>query len=100
MRELNVRIIIDLDDMLLMTSSDLLMVRETLIFILQHLGFLINITTSYFEFLRVIEDSGEMTLSLPKEKPLKVENYCQKILEKGKLTVRELSKLIERLSQK
>ena len=92
--------------MLLMASSseDLLMARDTLIFILQHLGFLINIKKSYLEptstleFLGVIVDSGEMTLSLPKEKLLKVQNHCQEILENGKVTVRELSKLIGRLS--
>ena len=73
-------------------------------FILQHLGFLINITKSYLEptstleFLGVIVDSGEMTLSLSKEKPLKVQNHCQEILKKGKVVVRELSKLIGRLS--
>ena len=106
LRKLNVRIIIYLDDMLLMASSleDLLMARDTLIFILQHLGFLINIKKSYLEptstleFLGVIVDSGEMTLSLPKEKLLKVQNHCQEILENGKVTVRELSKLIGRLS--
>ena len=55
--------------MLLVASSveDLLVARDTLIFILQHLGFLINIKKSYLErtstleFLRVIVDSGEMT---------------------------------------
>ena len=91
--------------MLLMASSleDLLMARDTLIFILQQLGFLINIKKSYleptstFEFLGVIVDSGEMTLGLPKGKLLKVQNNCQEILEKGKVTVRELSKLIGRL---
>ena len=95
-----------LDDMLLMASSleDLLMARDTLIFILQHLGFLINIKKSYLEptstleFLGVIVDSGETTLSLPKEKLLKVQNHCQEILENGKVTVRKLSKLIGRLS--
>ena len=71
---------------------------------LQHVGFLINIKKSYLqptstlEFLGVIVDFGEMTLSLPKEKRLKVQNHCQDILEKGKVTVRELSKLIGRLS--
>ena len=51
-----------------------------------------------FEFLRVIVDSGEMTLNLPKEKLLKVQNHFQEILEKGKVTVRELNKLTGRLS--
>ena len=51
LRKLSVRIIIYLDDMLLMASSseDLLTARDTLIFILQHLGFLINIKKSYLE---------------------------------------------------
>ena len=103
---LSVRIIIYLGDMLLLASSleDLLMAIDTLIFILQHLDFLINIKNSYIEptstleFLGVIVDSGEMTLNLPKEKLLKVQNHCQEILEKGKVTVRKLSKLIGRLS--
>ena len=106
LRKINVRIIIYLDDMLLMASSleDLLMARDTLIFILQHLGFLINIKkfykkpTSTLEFLGVIVDSGEITLSLPKEKLLKVRTHYQEMLEKGKVTVRELIKLIGRLS--
>ena len=97
LRKLNVRIIIYLDDMLLMASSleDLLMARDTLIFILQHLGFLINIKKSYLEptstleFLGVIVDSGEMLLNFPKEKLLKVQNHCQEMLENGKVTVRD-----------
>ena len=45
LRKLSVKIIIYLNGMLLMTSSleDLLMARDVLTFILQHLGFLINI---------------------------------------------------------
>ena len=62
-----------------MASSleDLLMAIDILIFIFQDLEFLINIKKSYLEptrtlgFLGVIADSGEMTLSLPKEKLLK-----------------------------
>ena len=53
------------------------MAIDILIFIFQDLEFLINIKKSYLEptrtlgFLGVIADSGEMTLSLPKEKLLK-----------------------------
>ena len=47
---------------------------------------------------KVIVDFGEMTLSPPKEGLLKIQNHCQEILEKEKVTVRELSKLIVRLS--
>ena len=74
LRKLNVRIIVYLNDMFLMASSlqDLLMAKDTLMYILQHLGFLINIRklylepTSTLEFLGVIVDSEEMILSLPK----------------------------------
>ena len=92
--------------MLLMASSweDLLMAKDTLTFLRKHLVFLINIKKSYqkatstSEFLGVIVYSGEITLSLPKEKLLKVQNHCQEILQKEKVTVRELGKLIGRLS--
>ena len=91
--------------MFLMASSleDLLMAIDILIFIFQDFGFLINIKKSYLEptrtlgFLGVIADSGEMTLSLPKEKLLKVQNRHE-ILEKEKVTVKELSKPPVRLS--
>ena len=79
----------------LMASSlkELLMARETLIFILLHLGFLINVKKSYIEptlkleFLVVVVGSVEMTLSLPKEKVLKVQNQCKEILENQQVTV-------------
>ena len=54
--------------------------------------------TSTLEFLRVIVESGEMILNLAKEKLLIVQYHCHEILEKGKVTVRELSKPIGRLS--
>ena len=92
LRKLSVRTIIYLDDILLMESSleDLLMARDTLIFILRHLGFLINIKKSYLEptstleFLRVVVDSGEMTLSLPKENSSKYRIIARKSSKMGK----------------
>ena len=91
LRKLSVRILIYLGDMFLMSSSlwDLLMARDTLIFIFQHLGFLINFKKFYLEatltlkFIWVIVDSRELTLSLPEKKLLKVQNHCQEILRKG-----------------
>ena len=85
LKKLNLRRIIYLDNMLLTTCSleDFLMARDLLIFILQHLEFLISIKkfylepTSTLEFLGAIVDSGEMTLSLPKEKLLKVQNISE-----------------------
>ena len=84
LRKVNVRIIIYLDDMLSIASSpeDLLMARDTLIFIFQHLHFLISIKKSYLEptstleFFGVMADSGEMTLSHSKEKFHIVQNQC------------------------
>ena len=51
LRKLNVRILIYLGDILLMSSSlrDLLMARDTLIFIFQDLGFLINFKKFYLK---------------------------------------------------
>ena len=69
LRKLCVRAAIYLSNMLLMVSSlgDLLMGRDTLIFILQNLGFLIDIKkacpepTSTLEFFGVIVDSVEIS---------------------------------------
>ena len=66
LRKLNVSIIIYLDNMLLMASSqkDLFMARDTLIFIVQYLGFLISIKKPYLkptltlEFLGMVVHSG------------------------------------------
>ena len=48
LKRVNIRIIIYLDDMLLMgkTLPEFLMVRDTLIFLLQHFGFVINLKKS------------------------------------------------------
>ena len=52
---------------------------------------------NFIWFFGLIVNSRKITLRFPKEKLLKVENPCQEILEKEKVTVRELSKLIGRL---
>ena len=65
LRRINVRIIVYLDDMLLMnqTIEDLNMTRNTLIFLLQQLGFIINLKKSVLsenkklEFLGLEKDS-------------------------------------------
>ena len=50
MRKLNVRLIVYLDDILLMASTveEILMARDTLIFLFQNLGFLIKVKKSQF----------------------------------------------------
>ena len=49
------------------------------------------------EFLGVLVDSKNMTLSLPQEEVEKTITQCKELLEKSLLSVRELSTLIGRL---
>ena len=80
LRKLYVRLIIFLDDILLMVSSkeELALVRDTLIYLLQNLGFLINRKKSVLEpcqniqFLGMEFNSTKMTLTLPQEKEGKI----------------------------
>jgi len=106
MRRLNVRLLIFLDDILLMASSkeELEQARDTLIYLLQFLGFLININKSELnpshkmQFLGMDLDSVKMLVSLPQEKVLKIKSQCQGILGKTSIKVRELASLVGRLS--
>ena len=60
LRRMNIRLIIYLDDILLMgqTLEEILMNRDTLIYLLQKLGFVINLKKSIFEPTRQIEFLG------------------------------------------
>ena len=76
MRRVNIRIIIYLDDMLLMERKlpEILMGRDTLIFLLQHLGFVINLKKSVLhpvkqiEFLGLVIDTEKMTFAFTEKK--------------------------------
>ena len=76
MGRINIRILIYLGGMLLMSQSIEihLVARDTVIFLLQHLGFVINLKKSVMEPVQTIEylglviDSTRMTLSLTGEK--------------------------------
>ena len=106
MRRLNVRIIIYLDDMLLMCQSveKMLLARDTLLFLLQHLGFVINQTKSQLtpvqkiEFLGMEINSLDMTLNLPQQKVNSLIKQCQVVQENPRITVWRLSSLIGTLS--
>ena len=73
LRRIKIRVIVYLDDMLLMsqTIESLEMARNTLIFLLQELGFTINLkksvlsATQKLEFLGLEINSVNMTLTLP-----------------------------------
>ena len=85
LRRLNVQVIIYLDDMLLMARSkeELIQNRDTLIYLLQHLGFVINKKKSSLspsqtiEFLGLEINSMLMSLSLPQEKLVKILCQCR-----------------------
>lgn len=76
LRKLKIGLIIYLDDILLMASSkaDLKITRDTFIFLLQHLGFVINVKKSVLtpakkiEFLGIIIDLVKMEMSLSEVK--------------------------------
>ena len=88
LRTINIRIIIYLDDMLLIVHSleQILMSRDTINFFLQHLGFVINWENSELtpvqeiEFLSLTINSVSLELSLNKTKIQKVVLECQNLL--------------------
>ena len=106
LRKLKIRLKIYLDDILLMAYSkaDLEIARDTLIFLLQHLGFVINVKKSVLtpakkiEFLGIIIDSVKMEMSLSEVKVQKFIVKCLKMLDKKKVSIREISQLIGTLS--
>ena len=106
LRRLNIRIVIYLDDFILMGRSlkEILIARETTIFLLQHLGLIINLEKSNLtpsttmEFLGILIDSIRMTLLLPREKVNKIISNCQQIQKSYKITLRDLASLIGTLN--
>ena len=106
LRRLNVRLVIYLDDIVLMgtTLEEILMSRNTLIFLLQHLVFVINLKKSVLkpsqqiEFLGLKIDTYTMTLTLTEEKMKKLIFKCQNFLFHPQTTVFELTKLIGLMS--
>ena len=78
--------------------------KETLIFLLQNLGFVINFKKSQLtpvkeiEFLGLVINSVNMTLALPEEKVLDIQNKCAQLIASPKTTIMELTKLLGKLS--
>ena len=86
--KLYIRIIVYLDDFLILgkTLEEAILSRDTVIYLLQNLGFVINLKksvlhpTQRIQFLGMIIDSVEMTVSLPQEKVESISKRCQDIL--------------------
>ena len=92
LRRLNIRLIIYLDDILIMGSSEeeILMARDTVIYLLQALGFVINWAKSVLEpaqemeFLGIVINSKEMSMLLTEEKISQLTKLCEDTLSSGK----------------
>ena len=101
-----VRAIIFLDDMLIMGQSkeELLGQVREILHLLELLGFVINqeksvlIPSHVIQFLGFKVDSTLMMISLPQEKVDGIVKARQAALQQGTLTVRDLSRLIGRMS--
>ena len=80
-----------LEDAILMATSqeELLIAWDKLIFLLLNLGFLINTQklildrSSTLEFVAVLLDSQNITLSLAQEKVGKIKTQCTELLQKS-----------------
>ena len=102
---LNIRILIYLDDMLLLSQSieRLLVARDTVIFLIQHLGFVINLKKSVMEpeqkikYLGLVINSIRMTLSLTEEKVKGILQECKIIFSMKEIMVLQLTQLVDLL---
>ena len=106
LRQLGIRLIIYLDDILILAPSKELaeLHAATVIYLLENLGFMINHEKSILtpatemEFLGFLVNSVTLTLSLPRDKIRKVRKECQEVMESPQNTIRQLTKLLGLLS--
>ncbi|KAK3094975.1 hypothetical protein FSP39_008608 [Pinctada imbricata] len=102
LRRIGIRLVIYLDDILIMNQSQdaLQRDRDSLIWILQNLGFVINwkksqlTPTQNLEFLGFLIDSVMMKVTLPENKIHKILDKCNQALNKREITIQELSSLV------
>ena len=102
LRKQGLRIIVYLDDILLMADSAerLNNHMEIMTDTLQQLGFILNRKKCILhpqqriEFLGFCVDSTTMTLSLPQHKVLKIEKECRHLRNQGEVSARQLAHII------
>ena len=95
-----------MDDILVMiqTLKEISQAKETLIFLLQNSDFVINFKKSQLalvkkiEFLGLVINSVNMTLALPQEKVLDIQNICTQLIASAKTTIMKLTRLLGKLS--
>ena len=102
---LNLCLIIYLDNMLIMARSvqELIFHRDTVIYLLHNLGFVLNLKKSVLEpsqkteFLGMVIDSMKMEISLPHKKLVKLMSQCKQLAESKEITIMDLTKLIGKM---
>jgi hypothetical protein len=105
LRRINIRLVLYLDDFLLMGQSldEILMARDSTIFLLESLGFVINYKksilnpTQCLEYLGILVNSLEMTFSLPSRKVTHLTDICNQALIAESLTAQKLARITGKL---
>ena len=106
LRKMGIRLIIYLDDMLIMAESRDLTIEHTTIAVnlLSSLGFVLNegksilVPTQELEFLGFLVNSVRMSLYLPRDKVKSIKRECQSLLNNPSVSIRTLSRLLGKLS--
>jgi hypothetical protein len=106
LRRVGLKVVIYLDDLLLMNQSQqgLVKDRDSVLWLLESLGFVINHKKSFLvpsqkmEYLGFLVDSRAMSFSLPEDKILKIQASCKEVLSDKHLTVRVLAQLLGQLN--
>ena len=89
---------------MIQTLKEISQAKETLIFLLQNLGFVINFKKSQLTLVKEIEllglviNSVNMMLALPQEKVLDIQNKYTQLIASPKTTIEKLTRLLGRLS--
>ena len=93
-RKLMVRLIIFIDNTLIMAASikELTLARDSLIYLLQSLRFVINIKKSVFLGVKI--NSKDTILVLPEKNKNKIVEQYQFLIKKPVVTIRELSRVM------
>ena len=106
LRSWGIRIIIYLDDMLILakTREEASQHLEVLLFLLEALGFIVNREKSHLnpaqtlEFLGLLVDSQGLQLKLPGEKMKQIRKEAMQLLAKESVSARQLSQFLGKLN--
>ena len=106
LRRLMIRVIVYLNNLFILGNSmnEILMARDSVIFLLQYLGFVINMKKCVLdpaqgkEFLGFIANSQILTLPLPVEEIGKTKDQCVRFHKASEVSLLDLTKIIGTLS--